>query len=305
MNPNDKIRAAAIKLSLERHSRTVCPLPGIASRSRIDSLVAQIVDSLRRVEFIQCLFLRDISVHRSNPHNIMFDPLKASIIAIRGGNVEEAFWLVFLATHFGKHQSYGWELMRLVYGEMGNGVWNWNRVAANPAGFLAWLTAEQANIAAVPNAAFSNHRKYESVSHLPRVFAEYIAWISANGGHLGLLQNTQAAVGQNPEEAFDFLFKNMPVYRFGRLGKFDFLTMLGKLGLAPINPGSAYMSNATGPLSGARLLFANDMSSDLSASTLDAKLIALAQSLNVGMQVIEDSLCNWQKSPDHYVLFRG
>jgi len=27
--------------------------------------------------------------------------------------------------------------------------------------------------------------------------------------------------------------------------------------------------------------------------------------LNVGMQVLEDSLCNWQKSPRQFVHFRG
>ena len=38
------------------------------------------------------------------------------------------------------------------------------------------------------------------------------------------------------------------VQRFGRLGKFDFLTMLGKLGIAPIEPGITFLKGATGPL---------------------------------------------------------
>ena len=43
--------------------------------------------------------------------------------------------------------------------------------------------------------------------------------------------------------------------RFGRTARFDYLTMVGKLGLANIAPGSPYMVGATGPLKGAALLF--------------------------------------------------
>ena len=43
--------------------------------------------------------------------------------------------------------------------------------------------------------------------------------------------------------------------RFGRTARFDYLTMLAKLGLANIAPGSPYLIGATGPLKGARLLF--------------------------------------------------
>ena len=92
---------------------------------------------------------------------------------------------------------------------------------------------------------------------------------------------------------------------FGRLGKFDFLTMLGKLGVAPIEPGSAYLVGATGPLQGARLLFANDPKAKVGPRELDARLTKLDSYLSVGMQVLEDSLCNWQKSPRRFVSFRG
>jgi hypothetical protein len=92
---------------------------------------------------------------------------------------------------------------------------------------------------------------------------------------------------------------------FGRLAKFDFLTMLGKLGIAPIEPGSAYLSGATGPLSGARLLFGGNADAKLNARELDVRLVRLDNYLNVGMQVLEDSLCNWQKSPRKFISFRG
>jgi len=62
---------------------------------------------------------------------------------------------------------------------------------------------------------------------------------------------------------------------------------------------------ATGPLAGAKLLFYKDRAHSVSAKALQAKVDALDDYLNVGKQVIEDSLCNWQKQPDKYEYFRG
>jgi hypothetical protein len=87
---------------------------------------------------------------------------------------------------------------------------------------------------------------------------------------------------------------------FGRLARFDYLTMVGKLELAPIRPGSAYIKGSTGPLLGAKLLFG-----DGSATNLDKWVVQLDRKLQVGMQVLEDSLCNWQKSPDQFKSFQG
>ena len=91
------------------------------------------------------------------------------------------------------------------------------------------------------------------------------------------------------------------VRRFGRLGRFDFLAMVGNIGLAEIAPTRAYLSGATGPLKGAKLLFGEDAP----AAVLDKWLVDLNGYLDIGMQVIEDSLCNWQKSPSLFVQFRG
>jgi hypothetical protein len=81
--------------------------------------------------------------------------------------------------------------------------------------------------------------------------------------------------------------------------------MLGKLDLAAVEPGSAYLGGATGPVSGARLLFAGDKGADLSPDYLDTQLVELDARLGVGMQVLEDALCNWQKSPANFRPFRG
>lgn len=150
--------------------------------------------------------------------------------------------------------------------------------------------------------AFSNHRKYQSLSAYSdvgtgAVVASYVSWVAPPRTHLQMIQELHKNVGQDPRVVFDSLYRSMDsVMGFGRLGKFDFLTMLGKVGLAPIEPGSAYLVGATGPLQGARLLFTNDAREKVSSRELDARLAKLDSYLDVGMQVLEDSLCNWQNS---------
>ncbi|MDB5281903.1 MAG: hypothetical protein JWO06_978, partial [Bacteroidota bacterium] len=112
----------------------------------------------------------------------------------------------------------------------------------------------------------------------------------------------------SPAAIFDALYNKMSaVISFGRMGKFDYLAMIGKLSLAPIEPGSAYMLGATGPVPGGRLLFCGDENAHLTIPDLEALLINLNAHLNLffGMQVLEDALCNWQKSPGDYKYFGG
>ena len=59
------------------------------------------------------------------------------------------------------------------------------------------------------------------------------------------------------------------------------------------------------PFASARLLFTGDEMTSIGPADLDAWLIALDSDLDVGMQVLEDALCNWQKSPREFVPFRG
>lgn len=95
------------------------------------------------------------------------------------------------------------------------------------------------------------------------------------------------------------------VLRFGRTAKFDFLTMLAKLNIMDIEADSTYMAEATGPRRGANLLFGGSTSNIYSTTLLENWVSELDSYLNVGMQVMEDSLCNWQKSPERFIRFRG
>jgi hypothetical protein len=111
--------------------------------------------------------------------------------------------------------------------------------------------------------------------------------------------------GNDPHIIFDALYGELPVISFGRLGKFDYLAMIGRYGVAPIEAGSAYLDGATGPAMGAHLLFDGRRDGSSTNEDLQNLLDALDVDLSVGMQVMEDALCNWQKKPLTFEHFKG
>jgi hypothetical protein len=254
------------------------------------------------------LLARAVDSPRCDPYSGIFDPVRGSIYFHRNGHLDEAVWLTFILTHFGKHAVNEWKFAENIYGSFRAGpVWNFENYGADPTVFENMIAANVNNLAFEK---FSNHRKFQSKrpDAIARTFRTYYDWQTELGGFRDRLVATHASVGQEPRATFDALYKSMTgVFGFGggRLGRFDFLTMLGKLQLAPIVPGSVYLDKATGPLAGARFLFFGDREYAIAGKALEHRVDKLDDILDVGKQVIEDSLCNWQKSPDVYVYFRG
>jgi hypothetical protein len=272
--------------------------------------VDQLVDSIRRVQFVSAILTRDIHPDRADGLSAMFDPVKAAVLAHRGGNLEEACWLVFLFVHFGKHAKSGYRYAREVYSALGTRApWTFANVSADVPAFRTWLEAHKDELMRGTQRGFGNHRKYESLAAYGpngtgEAVASYVQWVRGRGNHASLIADALAEAGGDPARAFDSLYRSMSaVTRFGRTARFDYLTMLGKLGLATIRPGSAYFSAATGPVVGARLMLQGNLNHELSVAELDRRVGLMAQQLGVGMQEMEDSLCNWQKSPDQYIRF--
>jgi hypothetical protein len=307
IRPKDRAAVAGIDAGLDAFARAHGNLPGIATRERREALKEQLLESIHRVSYVQAILGRPISPRRADPVDEMFDPLKAAILHQRSGNIEESFWLVFLFVHFGRSSRGGWRYVREVYGRLGDGGrWDWASVSADPAAFRAWLHAHQDQIRR-PGAGFGNHRKRESLDAesakgTGAVVESYVGWVAPPRTHQEMITQAANQSGNNPEDTFDCLYNSMDaVVRFGRLARFDYLSMLGKLGLANIIAGRPYLDGSSGPRKGAALLFGGNES----AERLDAKVVELDQELHVGMQVLEDGLCNWQKSPDRFVPFRG
>lgn len=301
----DQIQAAIATFSAE-----VFPLMGVIGAAEKRACSEQLVSSMRRVDYIRGLAARDMDARRADPSQDLFDPLMAAALAVKRGDVDEAWWLTFLATHFGKHIEDGWRLTRDFYGAFGtHPSWKWLEASRHHAQLNAWLDGQWPALVddGIPR-RFSNHRKYESKSpaQMKSVLGSYIEFVTAHGDHRSLMQDVHRNVGQNPYAGFHELYRRMAVVkRFGRLGTFDFLAMLGKLGIAPIEPDAAYLAQATGPLKGAKLFVFGDAEAKADPRQLEEILDRLDAELKVGKQVLEDALCNWQKTPDRFVLFRG
>src|ERR1700733_427018 len=304
MWPSRSGRLEQLESGLIAFSKEDTVLVGLSDKLARRTLALQMIASLRRLEYTVILKNRDIHPNRANPNSDMFDPERAALLHARNGDFDEAIWLIFLSIHFGKHGKHGWRMMRDIYSGLGGGQWTWRRVSARPTDFRKWLRANRANI----GGAFGNHRKYETLdadsrSSTATVIESFVGLCkpSPSGYFSALVRST----GNNPTKIFDVAYCSLKIARFGRLAKFDFLALVGRMDLAPISPGSAYLRGATGPLRGARFLIDGTPKSSRNAEDLDQVLQRVDQRLKVGMQVMEDSICNWQKSPRKFKHFRG
>ena len=304
MWPKRAERQSQIEAGLQQFSQTDTALQGVASKLARETLARQMVASLRRLDYTAILKARDVDPRRADPASSMFDPERAAIFHARKGDIYEAIWLIFLSIHFGKNARHGWRTLRDVYSGLGSGVWTWCRISANPSAFRKWLRANRSKI----GGGFGNHRKYETLdpnsdSSTASVLESFVRLCSpAPSAYFSTLTHS---TGNDPKKIFDAAYHGLDIARFGRLAKFDFLALLGRLDLAPVQPGSAYLRDATGPLRGARLLIEGNPKSKSRADALDQILQRLDVVIGVGMQVMEDSICNWQKSPTKFVHFRG
>lgn len=281
-------------------------LPGIEDEDAMECFIAQLIDSVRRVNYYSIIDSREVSENRLNPASQGFDPLRAAVLHKRKGNINEAFWLAFLSVHFGRNLKTGWRLLTDVYRGLGDGVrWDWETVVSHVGEFREWLDQFEPELKT--NGKFGNHRKYENCNGSKArgtgaAIASYISWIGPDHDHVQVINHAKDLVGDNPKELFDHLYRNMNVTTFGRMGKFDYLTTIGKLGLASIEPGNTYLKGSTGPWKGVQVLFGNYDSDmlDLLIEELEARL-----AFPFGMQVLEDAICNWQKNPTNYKYFKG
>jgi hypothetical protein len=307
---NRDVARAGLVDALQRYEEANGALPGIVQPERRAALVEQLVDSGRRTPYFEYLLNRPVSSSRADPASDAFDPLRAAIFQERAGNRDEAFWLVFLFVHFGKHRRSGWRLIADVYGRLdGGALWSWDGVAADVNAFRHWLDDHVDSIKSLqPRRAFGNHRKYESLgawnaNGTGAVVASYVDWVGTAGHDTRIAQVTTGAT--TTYERFDALYASVhAVRRLGRTGAFDYCATLGRLAFVAVEPSAACLAGATGPLAGARLLLSHPGQS-LSSTALDELLTPLRAELDVGFDVLEDALCNWQKSPAKFKPFRG
>ena len=285
-------------------------LPGLGVPALREALIEQIIDSEQRVRYTDRLLARTLDPAAGNPSSLGCDPLKGAVLHQQTGNFDEAVWLIYLYVHFGKHRRAGWHYVQGLYGAFGAGSaqwWTWERTSADPTSFRFWLDQHQDDFHDVDGPhGFGNHRKYVSLNAWGEQgtgagVESYINWVLAAGGDHR--KRFDSLIRTTPEKSFASVYESMqPVVQFGRIARFDYLTMLGKLQFVDIRPPHSYLVGATGPLTGARLLLRRDPSIG-GARELQAELSAFGEAIGISPDVLEDSICNWQKSPTRYVKF--
>jgi hypothetical protein len=304
--PKRQARRQQIADALERFSLAAMPLPGIPGPRERKALSMQIVASLRREEYFRLIQRRGpIPASRANPAHPAFQAELGVVHHLQQDRIDEAAWLVFLMVYLAKPEE-GWTRLRDIYGRLGAGRWDWAEVSAAPHNFERWLATNWTNI----RGKFGNHRKYESIDPtkarpMGPAVVEYVEWVNGSGGHDQHFSTIVRNAGNDPHVIFDAFFRALPIKGFGRLAKFDWVAMLARYGMIPAAAGSAYLQGATGPERGARLLFLGDPKGACTNIELQNWLDLLDRRLSVGMEVLEDAICNWQKQPDQFKHFKG
>ncbi|MCL1673005.1 hypothetical protein [Elizabethkingia ursingii] len=295
-----------IKNRLETYKRDV-DLPGLIDPNAEMCFIKQFIDSYKRIKFIELLKIRPIDEERKNPNSDIYDPIRASILYLNEGNINESIWNILLYVHFGKTTTYNYGLTKAVYGKLGErDFWSWENTCGNLEEFREWLNENITEIKSHGN--FGNHRKYQSLkitaqSGTYNTFESFFNLVrnDFNSFILTIPENIRS----DRKTYFNYLFKHFDnIVGFGRLAVFDFLCMVGKVGILDIEPGNPYLGNS-GPVSGTKLLFdSNAKARDLNDFLKDLGDTAFNDYPFI-MQILEDCVCNWQKSPTSYQLFRG
>jgi hypothetical protein len=305
VRPRDRDEATRLEDALSDYERESGALPGLATADTRIALIEQMVESQRRIEFIRRLHERDISRARVNPRSELFDPLKGAVVRQKAGDLEDAAWLVFLFVHYGKNRRQPWAYAQMTYaGQSEEAPWDWPHVAADIDGFGRWIHEAAPRIRAT-GGGFGNHRKYEHLEETGRVVSSYYAWTNG-GSQIERLRRGVDGVGGDAKAAFADLYGSLrAVNRFGRMARLDYLSTIGRLGLVDLSPDRAYVEEATGPAKGAALLWRGDAGLTERPRELDSKVSELGLALALGPDVLEDAICNWQKSPGHFRPFRA
>lgn len=267
------------------------------SSKHLNVLAKQTFDSIRRIKIYEAYHTRAIQAvaenksfkHTSNPF----------ILAQRSDlSVHTRLWIVYLATYFGKSDKSSWTLFERAAFDQNKSLITFEQIKADPDGYYQYLLSFNF----FENCKYSNHRKFTAKNLL---------------GDKGFFKSVQYIIDNieiyTPEEKIDFhtmyqLSQRIP--NFGRLAKFDFTSSLVKCGFNVKEPESMYAENSTGPLQGLKLLLnlTNNENSKASQIRLSYELVEwFLQNSEIFMvgQVLEDSICNWQKDTTNYIRYRG
>jgi hypothetical protein len=286
--------SASLELDTEG---ALASLPGVADPAERERFLAALrAEAVRRDEELAIGADPGEKDQLELPFAGDWDPRRAIVQLDRAGDKEEATWLTFLTTYFAAAEDSNdrWRSVRTVYSGFNEHRISWRAVYQDPAEALAAITGRPKEYAQL---GFGSHRKNEPLKAdhrygLEAVVRSYLDLVKKMGN--GSQAQMFTRYSGDPGLKFHKLMLDIVgVLRFGRLGAFDYLTLLGTLRVYPLQPAHLYLEGSTGPLEGAKRLFGTPRAK---APELDSKCAAVARQLGVSLAVMEDALCTWQKA---------
>ena len=263
----------------------------------LNVLTKQTFDSIRRIEIFNTYKTKaDIAVRTKSNYFITSNPF---ILSQREDlSYENRIWIIYLAVYFGKSKKSGWALFNKATFYSNKSLIDFDYVKNNKQDYFDYLKA----INFFDGKTFSNHRKFVKKS------------LEGDRGLIRsmdfLIDNIDSFIEVNKLTFDDCYKKGLRIPNFNRLGSFDFTSNLVKCGLDIEEPKKMYLRNSSGPLAGLKLILklsGSDYNNE-SAMIFGEKIESwFLHNTNIFMvcQVLEDSICNWQKQPVNYSYFSG
>lgn len=117
----------------------------------------------------------------------------------------------------------------------------------------------------------------------------YRQWVGRSGGSQALAFSGDDA--WTPQRRFERLHERLALPGFWRMGRYDLLVTLGRLGLYEVSPGSLYLTGA--PAGDLTTLGAKRVFGIGDPLLLERRAAALAQAAQVPIEALDVALANW------------
>ena len=270
--------------------------------SKIDSnqlniLAKQTHDSIRRIEIYQAYKKRAIEavkdkkdfIHTSNPF----------VLSQRTDlGLDNRLWILYIATYFGKSNKSKWTLFNRATFDKKNSIFLFDEIKLDLDKYFKYLS----DFDFFKDCTYSNHRKYTAKNFY---------------GDKGVFKSMEYVVNNikqyssGKEIDFHTMYNlSQKIPNFGRLAGFDFSSSLVKCGFNIKEPLSMYAEHSTGPLDAIGLLLkltSNSTSTNSKKQLCTDLMKWFIDNSDIFMvgQVLEDSICNWQKNTSKYIRYTG
>ncbi len=264
----------------------------------LDVLAQQTKDSISRIQIYKAYKRRALN---ADENGLSYYQSYVPFVLSQRSSIKskEKVWLLFLATYFGKSNSSKWELFKRSAFDNSKNLISYSSIEGDREKYFNHLRSFDF----YKNANYSNHRKFIA----KKLDGDKGFIRSANF----LMDNIEDYIFDHPEK-FDIVYNSaLKIPNFGRMGAFDFTSSLCKCACNVLEPTDLYLKNSTGPLIGiGELLKIGEIENQSKKDKVklgNDLLVWFIANTNIFMcaQVLEDAICNWQKSPAKYKKYFG